>query len=140
MENIIKVMVFKEKKYKDRDSLFQDKNTPFEVKEINNTLDDLYKNINCTNIDIAQRLIGGRMYCIICDDEGCYRDGVVYTAVCPENPYADIPGHIVVTGPADRNGDLTSITNEDVSNIISHISLTTQKAPEKVIVPVIILD
>ena len=140
MENIIKVMVFKEKKYTDKDELFQDKDTPFAVKEINNTLDDLYKNINCANIDITPRLIGGRMYCIVCDDEGCFRDGVVYTALCPKSPYADIPGPIVITGPANDNGDLTSITNEDVSNIISHISLTTQKAPEKVIVPVIILD
>ena len=140
MKNIIKVMVFKEEKYKDKDELFQDKNTPFEVKEINNTLDDLYKNINCTNIDITPRLIGGRMYCIVCDDEGCYRDNVVYTALCHTNPYADIPGPIVITGPADENGDLTSITNEDVNNLISHISLTTQKAPDEMIVPVIILD
>ena len=65
---------------------------------------------------------------------------MVYTALCPKSPYADIPGPIVIAGPADDNGDLTSITNEDVNNLISHISLTTQKAPDEMIVPVIILD
>lgn len=35
-------------------------------------LDDYYKWIGCENIDITSRKIGGRIYDIICDDEGFF--------------------------------------------------------------------
>lgn len=40
-------------------------------------LDDYYKWIGCENIDITSRKIGGRIYDIICDDEGFFHEPVL---------------------------------------------------------------
>jgi hypothetical protein len=52
-------------------------------------------------------------------------------------------GNIIITGPEDANGDLTSITKADANNIVSKITpIIIQGASNNdiAISPVIILD
>ena len=91
-----------------------------EAKEIESNLDTYYSEIGCDCIEIPERCIGGKLFNIICDEEGLLKDHPIPSAV--GNGYQEtIFGNLIVCGLADDDGELTGITDEDVQLIRNNI-------------------
>lgn len=108
-------------------------NEKFEVMEIDDELDTYYKILNCSCIDIVVRHIGARCkkaFDIVCDDEGLFKDVHKISAIDNLGNVQFI-GNIFITGTADEEGNLTSLTEYDVAYIKSKIvNLSTRQFPK----------
>ena len=86
-------------------------------------LDELYRLCECSTIDIVERRIGDRYYSITVDDEGLFVDKPMFTAagIC-RTPKGVTPiclaGNLVISN-SNNEGELTSLTDEDVGYIRS---------------------
>lgn len=141
MKREITVIIFQAKAFDTIEEMKQVDNIPIQVKTINDDLVTYREIIDCDYIEITGRKIGKGSYFIVCDESGQYKDDVIFTVVNRDGSYLDVPGTIIITGPADTRGDLTSLTNEDITNIMSKICVTTQTVGDKQkYVPVIAHD
>lgn len=104
--------------------------------EIEDDLKTFYKLIDCDTIDIVTRSFGGKFFDIICDDEGCFKENPCFSASNRAGTDG-IVGNIIITGAADREGNLTSLTDEDVKRISS---VTTFALFKDKTIPVLIFD
>ena len=107
-----------------------------EVKVVEaNGLEDYYKHIGCSVIDIVRREIGDITVEIICDDEGTFVDHPKVSAI----DFVGQPclyGNLLVAGGEVIDGDLTELTEEEIEYIKGFmIEVTTAfyKDPFKVI-------
>lgn len=91
-----------------------------EAKEIESNLDTYYSEIGCDCIEIPERCIGGKLFNIICDEEGLFKDNPIPSAFGKGYPEA-IFGNLIVCGLTDDNGELTGITDDDVQLIRDNI-------------------
>jgi glycine cleavage system aminomethyltransferase T len=95
-----------------------------------NGLEDYYKLIHCTTIDIVNREIKGKRYDIICDDEGTFSDDPLISAI-DDLGRAMLVGNLIVCGEADEEGNLTALTDDDIKHIKENIqSMGTSRHPE----------
>ena len=85
-----------------------------------NGLDDYYKIIKCSYIDIQEYEVGGKYYSFIYDDEFIY-NGKTYTTVVDKTGNPMIAGNVYICGQADEEGADTSLTVEDIENIKKHL-------------------
>lgn len=92
-----------------------------EVLEIEDKLDTYYKLIGCDCIDITTRIWRKRRYTVICDDMGFYRNNLK-VAIWDEAK-RDIPivGNVVICGKSDIEGNLTSLTDEDIDTLLKSV-------------------
>lgn len=108
-------------------------NEKVEAMEIEDDLDSFYKILNCSTIDIVVRKIGGRYkkaFDIICDDEGLFKKPQKISAI-DNLGNVQLVGNIFITGTADNEGNLTSLSIHDVAYIKSKVQrMGTQKFPE----------
>lgn len=81
-------------------------------------LDEWYKLIGCSLIDIVYRQIGGRYYDIILDDEGI-RPGAKVTGLDSELE-PQLVGNLVICN-YDGEGGEAGLTEEDIEHIKRHI-------------------
>ena len=88
-------------------------------------LEDYYRLIGCDCIDITTRKIGDRYLEIICDDEGLLKNNPRVSAIDNLMKPA-LVGNLLIAGPVDEDGELTSLSDEDISiikdNILSAIA------------------
>lgn len=106
-----------------------DSNTA-EPREIETELDTYYRLLHCTCIDIVTRKIGGKTYVIICDDEGLFNTDPHISAI-DDLGQPMLVGALLVTGLADRRGELTTLTDDDVRYISKRVvHLSTRLHPE----------
>ena len=93
---------------------------------IEDSLDAFYKALNCTCIDIVNRRIGEKRYDIICDDEALLKVDPIHSAfnISFIMPKPDLYGNLLVVGQADSEGELTSLTQEDVVRIQRNVTDT----------------
>lgn len=96
--------------------------------EIPNGLDAFYKVLNCGCIDIVTRRIGDskKAYDIVCDDEGLLKEPHKISAVDSAGN-AQLVGNILITGTADAEGNLTSLSTDDATYILKKIQLVKTK-------------
>lgn len=98
--------------------------------EIEDSLDSFYKILDCSCIDIVRRRIGGRFkktFEIVCDDEGLFREPQKISAIGNLGE-AQLVGNIFITGQADGDGNLTSLTEYDVAYVLSKVQkMSTRK-------------
>lgn len=95
-----------------------------------NGLQDYYKLIHCTTIDIVNREIKGKRYDIICDDEGTFSDDPLISAI-DDLGRAMLVGNLIVCGEADEEGNLIALTDDDIKHIKENIqSMGTSRHPE----------
>lgn len=96
----------------------------FGLVEIPNDLESFYKALNCDLIDIVTRRIGDRkkVYDIICDDEGLFKQPQKVSAI-NTSKQPQLVGNILITGTADAEGNLTSLSMEDANYILSKIKI-----------------
>lgn len=106
-----------------------------EVKVVDaNGLEDYYKYIGCSVIDIVRRKIGGLAVEIVCDDEGTFAEHPKVSAIdIVGNPC--LYGNLLVAGGKVIDGNLTELTEQEVEYVKSFlIPVTTAfyKEPFKV--------
>lgn len=87
-----------------------------------NTLDDYYYYLECNTIDIVQRSVKGRLFDIICDDEGLFKKNNYVSA---RNKIGEpmLVGNLLFCHH-DEEGNMTSITEEEIELLNSSISQT----------------
>lgn len=97
----------------------------------NNDLQSYYDALNCDCIDIAYRQIDGVGFDIVCDDEGLLKTNRVISAM---NKY----GNIMLVGSLlffhhNDNGELTSLSDEDIALLKKHVHTYTHMTTGKTI-------
>ena len=106
-----------------------------EVKMVEvNGLDDYYKYIGCSCIDIVRRKIGDLTVEIVCDDEGTFVEDPKVSAIDTAGRVC-LVGNLLVAGGEVIDGNLTELTEEEVEYIkeyIIEITTTVYKEPFKV--------
>lgn len=92
----------------------------FEVKEIQDSIEEFYKIIDCRCIDIATRRIGTRKkhYDIIVDDEGLFVDNPRVSAI-DSNLKPMLVGNLIITN--SKNGATTSLTDDDINYLKQYV-------------------
>lgn len=87
---------------------------------IKDCLEEFYHILDCDTIDITYRAIGGRVYDIVCDDEGALKEGRVPSAIDSDKRII-LYGNLFIVRGNEETGELESLTDEDVENIFDHI-------------------
>lgn len=103
-----------------------------EPRTIEDNLDAFYALLRCRTVDIVTRKIGirGRAFDIICDDEGTFADDPKISAI-DNLGRAMLVGALLIVGPADDDGELTSLTSGDIRLIRRYVThLSTRLHPE----------
>lgn len=96
------------------------------------TLQDYYDFLKCESVDFCLRQIGagGDYFSIICDDEGWLSDCPKISAVDRFLEVAFV-GNLLISGKADGNGNLVSLSDANVSYLLKYIKrLVTKDFPE----------
>lgn len=101
---------------------------------IEDELDEFYKILNCSTIDIVQRRIGSgrskKSFSIVCDDEGTFVEDPKISAI---NNLGSgmLVGNLFITGLSDDEGNLLSLAPEDLNYILRRCQkMPTRKHPE----------
>lgn len=85
--------------------------------------------LGCCCTDAVQRNIGGRPFVIVCDDEALLSEAPKISAV-DRSGQAHIFGSIFITGPYDRDGELTGLSEPDAAYVLSRIrKIRTDRYP-----------
>ena len=89
--------------------------------DIEGTLEEYYKYIGCSCIDIVTRKVGDTYFDIICDDEGLLKDSPHISAVDTKgNPM--LVGNLIFTH-TDEEGETIGVTDNDVATIMDEVRL-----------------
>lgn len=95
------------------------------------TLEDYYKYIKCTSVDIVQRKIGRKKYEIICDDEGLFEENPKISAINNMGEPMLVGNLLIARFAYGEDGKLTSLTEEDVKYIEQHVvKMCTHNFPQ----------
>lgn len=96
--------------------------------DIVDSLDVFYDMLDCGTIDIVNRGFSNskKRFDIICDDEGLLKDDPYVSAVDTRGS-AMLVGALLVVGPADDDGELTSLSDKD----IEFLKRRTMKLPTR---------
>lgn len=92
------------------------------VIDIPDELNEYYKHLKCSTIDITMRKVGGRDFDIICDDEGLFTDHPIITAI-----YQDFSPALVgnlIFAHHNSEGEMTALSDEDVEIIKQNTIIT----------------
>ena len=95
----------------------------FKMIEIGDGIDDYYRYLECSCFDIACRKIGDKYYDIFCDDEGLFKEDFIFSAVDPSGT-GMLVGNLIFANHDDQ-GNTTSLSEDDVKNIIDHTCFAT---------------
>lgn len=80
---------------------------------------DLYPHLECEHFDITNRIIGGKVFDVICDDEGLLKDNPVVSMVdMAFNPM--LVGNLIFANH-DADGNTTSLSQEDIRLIMENL-------------------
>lgn len=91
------------------------------VMEINDELDEYYKLLNCSMIDIVSRKIGGKWFDIVCDDEGLLKDDPKISAI---NDMGEpmLVGNLIFLHN-DGYGEMVGLDDADIKHLKDHIEV-----------------
>lgn len=92
------------------------------VVECGNDLQTLYKLCDCSTIEIPYRKIGDFWYDIVCDEEGIFKEDYKSSAL-DENFKPALVGNLLFCNH-DADGELASLTDEQIENLKKHIRIT----------------
>lgn len=94
--------------------------------EIKDDLSGLYGILNCDTIDITQRAIDGRVFDIVCDDEGLLKENPKPTAVRTDGKIM-LVGNLFICNHYKEN--LASLSKEDCKFIFDNVGIVSYKTP-----------
>ncbi|MBR2470200.1 MAG: hypothetical protein IKB43_08645 [Fibrobacter sp.] len=86
--------------------------------EIENKLADYYRELQCTVIDIQERKIGKKVFDIICDDEGLFKQPAKISAIDNLGSPMFVGNLLVVK---NKDGETTTLSDEDVYYVSEHV-------------------
>ncbi len=90
-----------------------------EVIEVDrDSLEELYKLINCDGVGITRRRIGFNNYLVICDDEGLFKEDPIVSAVYGGTFQRAFVGNLLVCGLADEYGNLTGLNKAQQNEVL----------------------
>lgn len=92
------------------------------VVEVEDDLPHLYDVLHCDTIDITVASVGATEFDIVCDDEGLLKSDAITTAI-DYNLDPVLVGSLLFCHH-DKEGHLTSITDEDIQTLTSHVTFT----------------
>lgn len=92
-----------------------------------NTLEDYYRLLKCNTIDIVRRYIGGVGVEIICDDEGLLCERPKISALNAQGEPL-LVGNLLIAGGKVIDGDLTSISEEEIEVVLENVAMISTKA------------
>ena len=96
--------------------------------EIEDELDEFYKILNCSCIDIVVRKIGRKKLNIVCDDEGLLNNSKISAIDNLGN--VQLVGNLFIVGGIVEDGNLTSISEEDAAYVLERVlKIGTTKFP-----------
>ena len=93
-----------------------------------NRLEEYYRLLNCSLIDITSRKVGGVSFDIIVDDEGLLKDSPIISAFDPDGQPA-LAGNLLFC-KYDGEGGETSVTQEDIDHLEKHLRIAVKKDSE----------
>lgn len=105
-------------------------NSKVEKIEIEDSLDEFYRILNCSLVDMPVRKIGNKYFTIICDDEGLFAED--YKISATDNfGQPQLVGNLFIVSAENVDGELQSLTNDDADYILEHVlTIFTRKHPE----------
>lgn len=110
-----------------RGIFFNPQKNELKVKVFSNTLDEIYRLINCDCITTAVRRIGGHRVVIVCDDEGLLKpdnDVAIVTISDSTNDVVEqIVGNVLIVGEGDE--DFISLTEEEIEDVLEASKIAT---------------
>lgn len=110
-----------------RGIFFNPQKNELKVKVFSNTLDEIYRLINCDCITTAVRRIGGHRVVIVCDDEGLLKpnnDVAIVTIGDRTNDVVEqIVGNVLIVGEGDE--DFISLTEEEIEDVLDASKIAT---------------
>ena len=95
--------------------------------EIEDSLEEYYRLIDCRVIDITERTIGGVSYDIVCDDEGLLKSDPIVSAL--DDDLEPVLFGTLIFLHHDDEGKLTELSEKDVDNLSEHVRVIS--APEE---------
>ena len=102
-----------------------------EIMEIEDELEEFYRILNCTCIDITVRCIGSnKQYRIVCDDEALCKSEPKISAV---DYYGQVQlcGNLFIVGGEIDDGNLVSLTESEAQRILRLVKkIPTKKHPD----------
>ena len=108
-------------------------NNEVKVVEVNG-LEDYYKYIGCSVIDIVRRTIGDITVEIVCDDEGTFYEHPKASAIDVTGKPC-LYGNLLVAGGEVIDGNLTELTEDEIDYLkafIIEVTTSYYKEPFKV--------
>ena len=106
-------------------------NNRVEITTIPNDLENLYRVLNCSTIDIVSRRVGksDKWYTIVCDDEGLLKDSPLVSAV--NYGFVELVGNLFVCD-TDPEGNLKSLPKKRLTFLLNHVGYAyTAKRPNE---------
>ena len=100
-----------------------------------NGLEDYYKYIRCSVIDIVRRKIGDLTVEIVCDDEGALCEHPKVSAVDAVFGLPELYGNLLVAGGKVIDGNLTELTEKEIEYIkqfVIEVTTPYHKEPFKI--------
>lgn len=95
----------------------------------NRHLEEYYKYLNCSTVDITSRKIGGKWFDIIADDEGLYKENPIVSALTSDNEPA-LVGNLLFCNYDAETGAEISLTEADIEYLEKHTGLAVKKDAE----------
>lgn len=107
----------------------------FRELDVNNKLEEFYELLGCNYIDIVQRNIDGRVFDIVCDDEGLLKSHPVVSAIDSDHKPM-LVGSLLFFHSNSRTGNLTGISADDCDHLRKHIAWFFAGSPTDEATPV----
>ena len=95
----------------------------------NQHLQEYYRYLNCSLVDITSRKIGGKWFDIITDDEGLCKENPIVSALTSDNEPA-LVGNLLFCNYDAETGEETSLTDEDIAHLEKHTAIAIKKDVE----------
>lgn len=107
---------------------------------IDDDLNTFYNLIGCETIDIVNRSVGDeqRRFEFIIDDEGIYNNPIL--SAVNRNMETYFVGNIIITGKTNGDGELTSLSDDDVKYIRKHIRTIKCVTRNKIVMRPVLMD
>lgn len=90
-----------------------------EAVEFEPSLKKYYELLHCDTIDIVERSVGGRVFDIICDDEGLMVDKPVISAI--DGACEPMLVGSLLFAHHDNEGATTGLSEEDCAHLLRHV-------------------
>ena len=94
-----------------------------------NHLQEYYKYLNCSIVDITSRKVGGKWFDIIADDEGLLKENPIVSALDSNNQPA-LVGNLLFCNYDSETGEEVSLTDDDIEHLEKYSALAVKKDAE----------